>query len=488
MEENANSICLPSYKLLTEEQIQELHRTTLEVLETIGVRVAHETAIGLLQDTGCIIENGDLVKFPASIIEDCLKTVPSKIDIYNRKGELAMRLEGRNSYYGLGTDLINTYDIETGETRDSLLIDVRNAAIVADYCENIDFVASFALPHDVPTNMMYIECAKAEMENSIKPIFFTAAGKEDLSVIIKMAEAISGGEEALREHPFIIHYSEPIAPLTHSQGAINKLLLCAEKKLPICYIPTVLMGATGPVTLAGGIVQANAEALSGIVIQQLQSRGAPIISGWAVVPLDMRTSTYSYGSPEFRLTNSAFADLYHYYQIPMWSIVGTDAHCLDQQAAMEHAFSTLLATFDGANLIHDLGYLGQGLLGNLAAIVMCDEIVSYIKRILRGFDFNKETLAADVIKKVGPGGQYFTEKHTLQYFRTEHWRPLFMNRDTPDAWQKGGSRTYGEKVLEKAREILRTHKPESLAPEIIAELEKIVKKARKDLLNIEFHA
>ena len=105
-----------------------------------------------------------------------------------------MSLKGRNNYYGLGTDLIYTYDLETGKTRESLLKDVANAAIVSDYCENIDFLASFALPHDVPTNTMYIHCFKTETESSPKPIFFTAAGKEDLNYIIQMAEVIAGGE------------------------------------------------------------------------------------------------------------------------------------------------------------------------------------------------------------------------------------------------------------------------------------------------------
>ena len=399
-----------------------------------------------------------------------------------------MTLENRNSYYGLGTDLVYTYDLETGKTRESVLQDVINATIIADYCENIDFLASYALPHDVPTNTMYIECFKAEVENSTKPIFFTAAGKEDLSYIIKMAETVVGGEEQLKEQPFLIHYSEPLAPLTHSYGAINKLLLCAEKQIPICYIPTVLLGASGPVTLVGGITQANAEALSGIVLHQLKSKGAPIISGWGVVPLDMKATTYCYGSPELRLTNTAFADIYHYYKIPMWSIVGTDAHVLDQQAAMEHAFGTLLAALDGANLIHDIGYLGQGLLGNPAAIVMCDEIISYVKRIMRGFDINEETLGLDIIKKVGPGGNFLAEPHTLKHFRKELWMPKYANRENPDSWKDKGSIIYEEKVIKKAKEILQQHKPLPLSKEIINKLRDLAQEAENKLLNFKFSA
>ena len=199
-----------------------------------------------------------------------MKTVPPQIIIYNRKGQEAMKLGGRNIYFGLGTDLLRTIDLETDKLRLSILQDVKNAAIVSDYCKEIDFIASFALPSDVPKNLMYINCVKAMMENSIKPIFFTAAGKEDLEYIINMAEVVVGSENKLRSRPFLIHYSEPTAPLSHSYGAINKLFLCAEKEIPICYTPADLLGGTAPVSLAGGIVQANAEALSGIVLHQLK--------------------------------------------------------------------------------------------------------------------------------------------------------------------------------------------------------------------------
>jgi trimethylamine--corrinoid protein Co-methyltransferase len=480
--------CVPYYRLLTEDQIKEIHRASLEILETIGVRVLHEKGVQLLRDAGCRVKGDNIVQIPNWLVEECIRSAPSRITMYNRKGEEAMRLEGRNIYFGLGTDLISTYDLKTGETRPSRLQDVANAATVADYCEEVDFIASFALPSDVPTNSMYFQCAKAMIENSVKPIFFTAAGQEDLAHIIEMAAAVAGGEDSLREKPFLIHYSEPTAPLTHSHGAVRKLFLCAEKGIPICYTPGDSLGATTPVTLAGGIVQANAEALSGIVLHQLRAKGAPIISGFALVPLDMRTAIFSYGAPDFRLTNSAFADMFHYYGIPMWSTVGSDAHCLDAQAAMEHTFGTLMAALDGANLIHDIGYLGQGLLGNPAAIVMCDEIISYVKRVLRGFDVSREKIGIGVIQKVEPGGSFLTQKHTADHFRQELWQPKFSNRDTPKVWMGKGSKSYEETVIQKALDILETHQPEPLPEDVRRKIEKIVGKAERELADVQFVA
>jgi trimethylamine--corrinoid protein Co-methyltransferase len=488
MNSGFRSECVPTYRLLTQEQIEEIHRASLEILETVGVQVLHAEGAQLLEDAGCRRKEDDVFQLPNWLVEDAIRSAPSRITIYNQTGEEAMRLEGRNNYFGLGTDLVTTYDLERGERRESELGDVVNAARVGDYCSDIDFIASFGLPYDVGTNAMYFQCVKAQLENASKPIFFTAAGAGDLELIIEMGEAVVGGAEALRERPFLIHYSEPTAPLRHSRGALDKLFLCAEKGVPICYTPADMLGGSAPVTLAGGLVQANAEALSGVVLHQLKNRGAPIISGVAIPPLDMQTSICSYGAPGLRVGCSAFADLYHYYGLPMWSTVGSDAHVLDEQAGMEHGVATLMAALDGANLIHDCGYLGQGLLGNPAAIVMSDEIISYVKHILRGFEITRETLAIDVMRDVGPGGDYISTDHTYRHFREEQWQPKLLNRDDPDTWEMKGSRTYGEILEEKAREILETHEPEPLPEEVQARLDEIAERAESALEEMAFEA
>jgi trimethylamine--corrinoid protein Co-methyltransferase len=478
----------PQYRLLTQEQIQGLHNASLSILEKTGVRVLHLEALKLLVDAGCEVKNGNVVIFPRQLVDDAIRSAPKGITIYDRSGKEAMQLKGRNNYFGSGTDLIRTVDLETGKERPSILQDVINAAIISDYCADVNFVASYALPGDVPTNSMYLRCVKAMMENTSKPIFFTAAGKEDLIYIHQMAAVIAGGEDALKKKPFLIHYSEPTAPLSHSFGALTKLLYCAENQIPICYTAGDILGGSTPVTLAGGIAQANAENLSGIVIHQLKSKGAPIISGFGLVPMDMRTTTFSYGAPDFRLTNSAFADLYHHYQLPMWSTVGSDSFCLDEQVGMEHAFGTLMAALDGANLIHDIGYLGQGLLGDPAAIVMCDEIISYVKRVMRGFEINQNTLALELIDQIGPGGNYMAESHTAKNFRAELWRPKFMNRDTYDGWEEKGRLSYRKRVTCKAKEILALHNPAPL-PEIVQkQLDEIARRADIELENVQFKA
>ena len=219
------SQCVPQYRLLTEDQIKEMHLATLEVLETVGVKVLANEAVQLLRNADCRVKEDNIVQIPNRLVEECIRSAPSCITIYNRKGDEAMHLEGNKVHFGLGTDLLQTVDLRTGELRESCLQDVVNAARTADYCEEIDFIASQAYPQDISTNMAYIASFKALVENSIKPIYFTAASQEDLSVMVQMAAAVVGGEDCLKEKPFLIHYAQPSSPLVHSSGAIRKLFM-----------------------------------------------------------------------------------------------------------------------------------------------------------------------------------------------------------------------------------------------------------------------
>ena len=481
--------CVPTYRLLTPDQIKAIHTATLELLETIGVKVHHDEARQMLAGAGCRVKDDNLVLFPNWLVEDAIQSAPSRITIYDRLGREAMRLEGRRVHYGMGTDLIRTFDLNTGELRQSKLQDVATAAHIADALEHIDFIGSYALPNDSPTNLMYLDSFKTELENSTKPIFYTAAGLADIALINDMAAVAVGGHDVLREKPIHVHYAEPLSPLTHTSGAIEKLFFCADHGVPVNYTPGMMSGASVPVTLAGAITVGNAEALSGLVMHQLRAKGAPIVSGFGMSTIDMRTSTCVYGCPEYRLALSACADLYHYYGLPMWGTAGvSDANCLDQQAGMEWAISIMTDTLHGANLVHDIAYLGQGLIGHPGGLVMCNEIISYAKRFMRGFDIDDAHIGLDVIRQVGPGGEFLSTDQTMNLFKKEHWIPELCNRDNLDAWIMKGRQDWAQIATAKARSILETHAPVPLSVDAQQELNAIRQKGAGTLQDIHFSA
>ncbi len=480
METSESNQCRPRFRILDDAQIKRIHEAVLKILEKVGVRVNHPQALDLLADGGARVLDDSLVQFPSALVEDAIVSAPSNLILFNRNKVPVMDLGGRRTYFGTGTDLPKTVDLETREIRDTRADDVVTSTIISDALPNIDFIGSYGLPMDVPAGLHYIRCFQLEAENSIKPIFFTAGSVEDLAVIWEMACAIAGGAEALSDHPFLISYNEPTSPLAHSKEALGKLIFCAQNRIPVNYAPALLAGSTGPVTMAGALVVAVAEALSGLVIHQLTRKGAPVSTGVAATTMDMLEATVSYTSPEFRLTHSACADLFHHYGLPVWGTAGcSDAQYPDLQTGAEYGFTLLNAALDGANLIHDCGYLGQGFVASPELIILADETIGMVKRYMRGFDIDSEHLALDVVKQVGPGGNFLLEKHTLDFFRQEHWQPGIFNRKNLSNWIKDGQKKTDDKLLEKARAILAAHKPEPLAPDIKRELDRIWENAQR---------
>ncbi len=479
MDTGTSRHCIPKLRLLDESQILRIHHAALRILQEVGVRVLHKKAVALLADHGAGIKEGT-VRIPPFLVEQAIRSAPSSFVVYNRKKEPVMELGGRRIYFGTGTDLPKTVDLGTRAIRDTIAEDVIASTRISDALPNIDFIGSNGLPKDITPGLHYIKCFQIEIENSIKPVFFTAGSEEDLRIILEMASAVAGEPDGLAIAPFLIHYSEPTSPLTHSAEAVAKLICCAENRIPLNYTPALLAGSTGPVTLAGALSVAVAEALSGLVIHQLVRKGAPIITGVAATSMDMLHATASYAAPEFRLTHSAYADLFHYYGLPIWGTAGcSDAHLPDLQAGAEYGFTLLTAALDGTNLIHDCGYIGQGFIAAPEMIPFADEVIGMVKRYLQGFEIDEDHLALDVTRAVGPGGHFLGEKHTLDFFMKEHWRPGLFNRENLPNWIKKGQKTLNEKLVAKALDILKNHNPEPLPDPVRADLDRIWERVGK---------
>ncbi len=371
------------FRVLSESQIERIHFASLEVLERTGVRVLHAEAVKLLQDAGCLIKRDGIVKIPGFVVEAAIGSAPSRVVLSTRDGRRAMFLEGNRCYFGTAPDAVNTLDSFTGDRRPSVKKDVANAAKVSDALENIDFVMSLGLIHDCHPDTSDLHQFQAMLENTEKPIAFTAHNKSSLEIIRNIGWEVAGGKAQFQEHPFLIHYSEVISPLTHSPEGVEKVLFCAENLIPVVYVSGLMSGATGPVTTAGSIVLANAESLSSLVIHQLKRPGAPIIASNQATIMDLMTSKFCHGAPELHLSHAALADVYHYYHLPIWGTAGaSDSQYHDQQAAIECTLSVLLAAQSGCNLVHDVGFLDSAIASSLETVVMCDEIVSMVKRVM----------------------------------------------------------------------------------------------------------
>lgn len=457
--------------ILSKDQIEEIHSATMEVLEKVGVEVLDQEALDILKKGGAKVD-GSQAYIPSWMVKRALNSVPSRIALSNRNGDTALVLEKNRIHYGTGSDTPYVLDLD-GKRRRVLLKDVINAARVCDALENIDFIMSAGLASDVSPEQNDIYQVEAMVSNTTKPFLYTAFNRENLAKIIEMAEIIAGGPEELQAKPFLNLYNEPNSPLKHSTEAVQKLLYMAEKRLPLNYTPAVMRGGTGPVTAAGSLVIANSEILSGLVMHQLKGEGAPFIYGGGTPPLDLRTMVSSYAAPEVQLGSGALSSLGRYYGLPTFHVGGcSDSHTFDQQAGMEAGYSLLMAGLTGGNLIHDNGYLSAGMMFSLEMLVSCNETIGVVKHLLQGIVVNAETLANEVIAKVGPGGNYYGEEHTFNHFRTSMHFPDLLDRQVYDNWNKKPT-SYGDRANKKARDILRDHQVPELPKKILERIKEV---------------
>lgn len=460
--------------IMTVDQVERLHYATLHVLERVGVKIFEPESLELLHGSGAKVD-GNLVKIPAWMVQGALQTAPKVVSLAARDGSEAMNLEKGRIYYGSGSEVPYTIDLESGQRRKVIRTDVCNSSRLIDVLDNIDFVMSLGLISDVPVDTSDLYQFEAMLMNTTKPVLFTCYNRRNLEAIIAMAALAAGGRERLKDKPGIALYAEPTSPLVHSREALEKLLTCAEERIPLVYATTPMLGATGPVTAGGAVVVANAEILSGLVIHQLKARGAPFIHGGGIPPMHMGTSICSYGGPERDRGCIALVKLSQYYRLPSFTTAGcTDAHTFDQQAGMEAGFNLVVAGMAGGNLIHNLGYMGVGMTSCLEHLLLCNEAVGAVKNLLRGIEVDEEYLALDLIEKVGPGGHYLAEEHTMSHFRKELYFPQILNRKNYDAWKTEGGKTFGEAANEHIKAVLGNQYPAVLPLEVEKEIRKIV--------------
>jgi len=472
------------FEPLSKSDLYRIHTATLEVLERVGVRVEYDEALKLLKDVGAYVNYTEkMARIPPHVVEEAIRSTPRTVLFAGRERRYDLRLEGTRVHFGTGEGCINVLDHDTGSVRPSTKVDVANATRLADGLPNIDFVMPVFTAQDVPKQTLSLHDLHAALKNTEKPVMVVDFGL-DASYLIKMASIVVGGEEKLRDRPILGLYSEPNSPLTHVKEWTRNLMTFAERKLPIVYIPSPSIGATAPATIAGAIVQSNAETLSGNVIAQFTSKGAKYIHGTDTTVLDPRTGVFAYGAPEWMVINFAMAQLGRYYGIPTWSTGGcTDSKVLDGQATWEAALSLFVAAQSGANLIHDVGsFLNFGLTGSLDLLTISNEMISMVSYMLRGIEVNDETLALDVIAKAGPRGHYLSQPHTLKFIEREQWFPTLLDRQTREAWIGNGANTLLQRARKRTTQILNTHSATPLPGDIERDLDRFVAETETKIL------
>ncbi len=460
-------------KFLSRKDCENVHLATEQILARTGVLVDDQPAVDLLKKAGAVVD-GNRVRIQPGLVKAALTSAPNLIVLHDRDGQPAMHLGGNRCYFGTGSDTATTVDPETGEPVETNYETVCRFTRFTDALPHIDFVMSMGIAKDKGDASFAAQYA-ALVLNTVKPIVFTAQGMRDMKTIYEIMRATDGSEEDIRLRPHALLYTEPVSPLRHTQKEIEMVRFCAEKGVPVTVPSGINAGATAPVTLAGALALANAETLSALVIHQLVSPGAPYLYGGNVTSMDMRTGNFPYAAPEFHMNFAAFADLARHYDLPVWGLAGaSDSKTLDAQAGAEASYELLMAALSGSNMIHDVGYLNSGLTSSMEMLLLCDEIISMVGKIARGFEISDETLALDVIDEVGPMNQYLDHEHTARHCRDATWSPRFFNRDQSEVWAAQGKKDLRQTLNEKVRDILATHQVPELPARVVKSIQEIV--------------
>lgn len=383
-----------------------------------------------------------------------------------------MQVGGCRNYYGTGSDCLFIYDLDSGERRKAVLEDVIRGVRLVDSLPNLDFVMSMYLPSDVPEDQYERHQMAVMLRESSKPIVFVGLQETSTIWAIKMAAEVAGGAEQLEKRPFIINYVNTVSAFQHNRSSVARMLYAAERNIPTIYAPGKHRGMTSPITQAGALALGSAGQLAGLVLSQLKREGSPfIISNPGHGTLDMRTMLGLYNAPD----DGPFGwDIARHYRLPSFAVAGaSDAKVLDSQAAADAALSLFAVTIGGANLIHDIGYLDCAMTGSLELVMLCNEIIGWIKRYLSDLEINEDTLALDLIHEVGPDGNFLQAKHTLKHVRDD-WMPTLFDRYDYQQWAENGQTQLRERAQRLIKEILASRPSPSLPDPVEKKLQEII--------------
>ncbi len=470
----------PRFSFLSEDQKETIFHSMLKVLQDTGANVHHEQAREIFKKHGCKVD-GIRVKIPPQVVRKALQSLPLMTTIYDWEGNERIYSERNRSYFGPGPTLVYFRDPETLERRKCLRKDATTVARVCDALPNIEFVEGLITISDVTTGTDDVIEFADMIQNTTTPIMAWAYQRGGARDIHRIGIIMAGGEEAFKKKPNYILYSEPISPLVSDFHAIDKLIYCAEHRIPQDYSPCAIGGATVPATHAGQIVVALSESMVGVVLSQLISPGTCIILGGVQSPLDMQRGIYSYGAPELNVLCGGLTEMAKYCGLPMFGTAGcTDTKVMEIQSGIEVALQIHTSMLTGANFVHDCGYTESGKTGDIFQTVMDDEVVGMARIIEQGVEVSEETLALDQIKNVGPGGHYLYEDHTMKWFR-KHWRPSLMDRQSYEEWAKAGSETMKDRIIKKTRDIIENYEgPYSKVPkDVRKDIQKVIEDAEE---------
>lgn len=474
----------PKLKVLSDEQIYDIHQSALHILWNTGVLVKSPAARQLLEDAGAVVDDERMVcRIPSYVVEEALRWAPSSFTVHARNPEHDVVVSTGSLHIEPMIGRLNCYEYQSGTTHRTTLDDVGHLVRLADALPHYHLLHSGAIMpqiEGVPIRATHVHGYLRSVRNSSKVIKATSRERVLAEDCLRMVAAVAGGEAALRRQPFTFTTDNPVAPLHHDRDQTEGVLEFCKFGLPIDVTSEPQAGATSPVTLAGLLAQQTADNISGIAIIQLANPGNPVWYGTCGSIMDMRVGRIAIGAVEMGLINVASAQIAHHYDIPCrGTAAATDSKSLDIQAGYEKTLVLTMAALGGVNKVFYPGTMEGALTVSKESLVIDDEILGAVYRAMDGVDVNAATLAVDVIDRVGPGGHFLGQRHTMEFIEREQFIPELSDRRTREQWVEAGSLGMADLAHRRVVEILADHEVDPLESSVEEELERIVEEVER---------
>lgn len=474
---------LPPTNFISADELESIHLASLRVLREIGVDVLHEGARRIMKEQGADVREGsERVRFDAGMIMELMAHCPAEFTVHARNPAHDIRFGGNNLIFAQMGSAPNCSDIDRGR-RAGNQADYRNFLRLAQLHNVISATGGYPVePVDIHPSIRHLECIRDLAVLTDKVFHAYSLGRERNLDGIEIARIVRGlSHEELLDQPSIYTIINTNSPLKLDVPMLEGIIQMSSHGQVVIVTPFTLSGAMAPVTIAGALVQQNAEALAGISFTQMVRKGAPVGYGGFTSNVDMKSGAPAFGTPEYMKAQLVGGQLARRYRVPYRTSNVCAANAVDAQAAYESVFSLWGAATSGANFIlHSAGWLEGGLRCSYEKMILDIDLLQMVSEFLTPLDLSEDALAVEAIRSVGPGGHFFGTQHTQDRYRTAFYAPVLSDWRNFETWTEAGSPTAVEKANRIWKERLAGYEEPAMDPAIREELDAFVEKRKAE--------